>query len=37
MTFDSDWKKAKTNLQQIVTKHAKYSSEVAQQRIQEAR
>lgn len=36
VTFESDWKKAKTILQQIVTKHAKHSSEVAQKHIQEA-
>ena len=36
VTFESDWKKTKTILQQIATKHAKHSSEAAQKRIQEA-
>ena len=36
VTFESDWKKAKTILQEITTKHAQHSSEVAQKRIQEA-
>jgi small-conductance mechanosensitive channel len=36
ITFESDWKKAKTILQEITTKHAQHSSEVAQKRIQEA-
>ena len=36
VTFESDWKKAKTILQEIATKHAQHSSEVAQKRIQEA-
>ena len=36
VTFESNWKKAKTILQEIVTKHAQHSSEVAQKHIQEA-
>ena len=36
VTFESNWKKAKTILQEIVTKHAQHSSEVAQRHIQEA-
>lgn len=36
VTFESNWEKAKTILQEIATKHAQHSSEVAQKRIQEA-
>ena len=36
VTFESNWRKAKTILQEIATKHAQHSSEVAQKRIQEA-
>ncbi len=36
VTFESNWKKAKTILQEIATKHAQHSSEAAQKRIQEA-
>jgi small-conductance mechanosensitive channel len=36
VTFESNWKKAKTILQEIVTKRAQHSSEVAQKHIQEA-
>ena len=36
VTFESNWKKAKTILQEIATKHAQHSSEAAQKHIQEA-
>ena len=36
VTFESNWKKAKTILQEIATKHTQRSSDVAQKRIQEA-
>ena len=36
VTFESNWRKAKTILQEIATKHAQHSSEAAQKRIQEA-
>ena len=36
VTFESNWEKAKTILQEIATKHAQHSSEIAQKRIQEA-
>ena len=36
VTFESNWKKAKTILLEIATKHAQHSSEAAQRHIQEA-
>ena len=36
VTFESNWRKAKTILQEIATKHAQHSSEAARKRIQEA-
>lgn len=36
VTFESNWEKAKTILQEIATKRAQHSSEAAQKRIQEA-